>query len=78
MSQAKVDKYKENKANRKEIMKKEKRVRRLEKIGVSILGLVIVGWLGFSVYSAYENSIPKETAEVNYSAVEDYLSNISK
>ncbi len=78
MSQAKVDKYKENKANRKEILKKEKQRHKLEKIGVSVVAVLVVGWLGFSVYVSYLDSIPKETVSINYTAVDDYLTSISE
>ncbi len=78
MSQAKVDKYKESKANRKEIIKKEKQRHKLEKIGISVVAVLVVGWLGFSVYVSYLDSIPKETVSINYTAIDDYLTSISE
>lgn len=78
MSQAKVDKYKESKANRKEILKKEKQRHKLERIGFSVAAVLVVGWLGFSVYVSYLDSIPKETVSINYTAIDDYLTSISE
>ena len=49
MSQAKVDRYKEEKRNRAKIMAKEKREWMLMKIGGAVLALAIVGWAGGSV-----------------------------
>ena len=50
MSQAKVEKYKKEKANRKKIMKQEK----LKKVARNIIAAAVVcglvGWVGYSVY----------------------------
>ena len=48
MSQEKVDKYKNYKNNRDKIQKKEARELLLEKIIVSAVCLLIVGWIGYS------------------------------
>ncbi len=72
MSQAKVDKYKQDKANRKQIIAKEKAKQMWRRVVVSVLGLALVGWLGYSAYNMYESNKPKETAEIDYSAVTDY------
>ena len=72
MSQAKVDRYKEEKKNRKKIMAKEKRMR--------IAGYVaagIIGWAGYSGYSAYEASKPMETIYANLDSVTDYMSSLN-
>ena len=50
MSQEKVDRYKEYKANKQKIWKKEKRVRRLEYIAALVVVVALLGWFGFSVY----------------------------
>ena len=55
MSQAKVEKYKQEKANRKKIMKKEKRMHILRVILASLVGLVIVGFLVWSVVDKYND-----------------------
>lgn len=76
MSQAKVDRYKEEKANRKKTMAKEKMLRRV-KMAVGILvAAVIVGWAGFSGYRVYENNKPMKTIYTNLSAIEDYMTTL--
>lgn len=75
MSQAKVDRYKEQKANRQQIMKKEKREKMLWKIGGSLLAIVLVGWIGFSAYDSLRVETRK-TYEVDVTAMEDYLTGL--
>ena len=65
MSQQKVDKYKEQKAKRKELVEKERRNRRLGKtVAILILVLVVAGvatGIGFTIrnqYIKYKNSLP--------------------
>ena len=77
MSQEKVDKYKAQKANRKAIMKKEKMKHRMRQLSVAVVGLVIVGWLGYSAYNVYESKKPKQTAEVDYKAITEYQQNLT-
>ena len=80
MSQKKVDEYKERKANREKIYKKEKRVLLLEKlIGLAIC-LVAVIWVGYSVYGQYQRNLTEnpETTMVNMSAIDDYMSGLSE
>ncbi|MBO5069681.1 MAG: hypothetical protein J6C37_04885 [Roseburia sp.] len=77
MSQAKVDRYKEEKANRKEIMKKEKRNRIIGKIcGWAIL-VALVGWAGVSAVNGYINSRPIETIYANLDSLNDYMTSLS-
>ena len=61
MSQAKVDRYKEEKKNRKKIMAKEKRMRIAGYVAGCLVAAGIIGWAGYSGYSAYEASKPMET-----------------
>lgn len=79
MSQAKVDKYKEYKANKKEIMKKEKRIRRLEYGLAALILAAFVGWIGYAVVvdttDRMENGEASYT-EINVTALNDYLSGI--
>ena len=48
MSQAKVDRYKEEKKNRKQTIKKEKRNRVLGRTLGVVIAAAIVCWIGFS------------------------------
>lgn len=77
MSQEKVSRYKEEKANRKAIMKKEKRKHFFRKCVVGIVELGLVGWIGYSAYSMYESSRPRQTAEVDYSAIDSYIDSLN-
>lgn len=78
MSQAKVDKYKKDKANRAKIMKKEKRMAFLEKGVLILVAAAIVGWIGFSVYkygtplSSSEETTTDESTDVNMTAINEF------
>lgn len=78
MSQEKVDRYKQEKANRKKTMKKEKRMGILRKAAATVIALAIVGWLGYSAYDLYESNQVRAVAEVNYDSISNYLSNLSE
>lgn len=75
MSQEKVDRYKAEKANRKEILKKEKRNRMLARTAGVFAAAALVCWAGYSVWMSYENKA--ESVEVETSALDDYLNEIS-
>lgn len=77
MSQAKVDRYKEQKANRKEIMKKAKRRALIGKCAGAIVGLAVVVWVGYSGYDKFIVNAPKKSITVDYSAMEDYLESLT-
>ncbi len=85
MSQAKVDRYKEEKKNRKAIMAKEKREWAMVRTGGAVLACLIVGWIGFSVYQSF--NAPKAEAEtpievtdytVDVGALDDYIQTLSE
>lgn len=77
MSQEKVDRYKEQKANRKEIMKKEKRMRVLRNTVASLVFAAVVGWVGYSGYQAFADR-PMENAEVDYTSIAEYITGLSQ
>lgn len=77
MSQGKVDKYKKEKANRKKTMKKEKAMYYVRRCVVVVLAVALIGWIGYSAFNVYMSSRPVETAEVDYSAITDYESNLN-
>ncbi len=62
MSQEKVDKYKKEKVNRKKIIAKEKRMKRIYILLGTLVGIVFVVWIGFSVYNDYIKEEPTTTA----------------
>ncbi len=76
MSQAKVDKYKQEKANRKEIMRKEKLANTVRKCVVVVVGVVLIGWIGYSAYGTYESNKPKTEVEIDYSAMDNLSTNL--
>lgn len=77
MSQEKVDKYKKEKANRKKTMRKEKAMYYVRRCVVVVLAVALIGWIGYSAFNVYMSSRPVETAEVDYSAITDYESNLN-
>ncbi len=78
MSQEKVTKYKEAKANRKELIKKEKRAKLVRAWVGGVIGVALVGWIGYSAVVTGINSIPRESVEVDYKAFTDYQTELTK
>ena len=76
MSQAKVDKYKAEKANRKETMAKEKRQKMLIKIIGSVIGIALVAWIGVSAGVSIYNSRPVDKIYVTTADLDDYLNEL--
>lgn len=60
MSQAKVDRYKEEKKNRKKTMAKEKRLHLLAVVCGWLVVIALAGWAGVSGYRIYESKKPGE------------------
>ena len=77
MSQEKVDRYKQQKANRKKIMRKQRVMSIVRKGVLTLAALALVAWLGYSAYDMYESGKERVVAEVNYDAVTDYLNGLS-
>lgn len=75
MSQEKVDRYKQEKANRKQIMRKQKAMGIVRKLILAVVAIALVGWLGYSAFDIYESGKERVVAEVNYDAVTNYLNN---
>lgn len=76
MSQAKVDRYKEQKANRQKIMKKEKRERMLWRVGGYAVLLVLVAWIGVSAYNKFHVETRKFYVS-DTTAVDTYLDGLA-
>ena len=81
MSQAKVDRYKEEKRNRAKIIKKEKRQWMATKLGMYLVGLVLVAWVGVSVYNGVTtkdaSEIEKPTYTVDTTALDDSMTDLT-
>lgn len=77
MSQAKVDQYKKDKANRKKILAKEKRLHVYRVTGLVVVLAAVIGWAGYSAVTAYEKNKPAETYHVTTDSLTDYLAGLS-
>lgn len=77
MSQEKVDRYKQEKANRKKITRKQKAMNIVRKSVLTVVALALVAWLGYSAYDMYESGKERVVAEVNYDAITDYLNGLA-
>lgn len=77
MSQKKVDRYKEQKANRKKEVKKARTKSTLTRLAGVIVCLAFVCWIGYSGYTIWESSQPAKTTEITTDALTNYLSDIA-
>ena len=76
MSQAKVDKYKEEKAKRQKIMRREKLKARLAGGIVAVCCAGIIAYIGFSIYDFAGSSKTISHITVDTSAVDDYQAEV--
>ena len=77
MSQEKVNKYKEEKANRKETMKKARRVSLVRNIVASVVLVVAVGWVGYSGVTYIIDKQPRPEVSVDYTALDEYSKSLT-
>lgn len=77
MSQEKVDRYKKEKANRKQIMRRQRLMSFVRKGVLTLAAAALVGWLAYSAYGIHEANRERVVAEVNYDAVTDYLNSLT-
>lgn len=82
MSQQKVNQKKQDKANRKSILRKKKIEEILSIACVAVIGIAIVAWIGFSVYKkaeqAKEANATYEYNEITTTAIQDYLNTLNQ
>ncbi|MCD8395929.1 MAG: hypothetical protein LUD12_01845 [Lachnospiraceae bacterium] len=80
MSQEKVDRHKEQKRNVKKIVKKEKREWMLTKVAMGLVAVLLVAWIGVSVYNYSDVSdsttVDLPTYTVDTAALDDYLTEL--
>ena len=77
MSQEKVDKYKKEKANRKKIIAKQKRIAFLEKSVFALVVIAFVAFIGGSVYFKWFDKKKDTVAEAaTYSLSEEEISSV--
>lgn len=77
MSQAKVDAYKERKKNRKKIEAHERRMAWVRGLIALLVLALIIAWAGYSGYVKHIDNLPYKTAEVDYTAITDYATDMS-
>ena len=77
MSQEKVDRYKHEKVNRKKNMRKQRMMNIVRKSALTLAGLALIGWLGYSAYDTYTANQERAVASVNYDAVNTYLNGLT-
>ncbi|MCQ2509804.1 MAG: hypothetical protein MJ116_05010 [Lachnospiraceae bacterium] len=81
MSQKKVDQYKKEKANRQQIMKREKMMTRLGVTASALVLALLIGWFGFSVYKNVkaneQANTPVNTTVIDTSDVDAYVQDIA-
>ena len=77
MSQAKVDRYKAEKANRKQAMRKQKLIKNLDIILVVLIIAALVGWIGFSVYQHKMEQQATQTTDINLDAISNYSADLN-
>lgn len=77
MSQEKVNKYKEQKANRKELMKKAKRASLIRNIIACVVLVATIGWVGYSGVTYVIKHWPRPEVDVNYTSVADYVEGLT-
>ena len=78
MSQEKVNKYKEQKANRKETMRKEKRASLIRNVVAGVVLVATIGWVGYSGVTYIIKHQPRPEVDVNYTSVADYVEGLNK
>ena len=78
MSQAKVDRYKEEKKNRQKMIKKEKRHMRALKACGLVVAIALIGWVVYSGYSTFTKSSTAEgkTYSVDTASLDDFMNNL--
>lgn len=77
MSQEKVARYKEEKANRKSIMRKQKITKAIGNTVAAVILVAVVGWLGYSGVTYYLDNRPVPSVEVDYTALTDYETSLT-
>lgn len=80
MSQKKVDQYKKEKANRKQILRREKIKHNVTMACTTVVCVAVVGWLGYSAYGYFhkqdkKTETPTQT-EVDMTALNEYMSGL--
>lgn len=78
MSQEKVDRYKQEKANRKKTVARERMQRKASIAGVWVVLVLVVGWAGYSGYQYYEAKQPAQTYTCQTADIDNYMSSLDE
>lgn len=76
MSQAKVDKYKKEKLNRKKVVARNRFLRKLGQVVSVVLLVAVVGGAGYGVYAVIQSKQPVKPIYVDSSAIDEYLESL--
>ena len=78
MSQEKVERYKKEKANRKQTVKKERMKRTASKVCAWAILFLMVGWAGYSGYQSYEAKQPAKTIFCQTAEIDNYMDSLAE
>jgi len=73
MSQEKVNRYKEEKANRKANLRRDRFKNMIRRLVVLVLSVALVGWVVYSAVDTYQANRPRDMVTVNYESITNYL-----
>lgn len=76
MSQEKVEKYKAEKLNRKQLLKKKARQKILANTIVVVVMLAFVGMIGYGIYNKTVGGSGTNAKTVNLEAMDEYLNGL--
>lgn len=77
MSQEKVDRYKEQKKNRKAIQAQKKRKAMIGKICGGVVVVALVAWLGYSAVDTYQTKQNSGTVTADITALDEYMTSLT-
>ncbi len=77
MSQEKVERYKKEKANRKQTLKKEKAQSMAIRTAGVVLCAALLGWIGYSGYIKWESAQPIKSTEITLDPITEYMNGLS-
>lgn len=78
MSQEKVDLRKGQKGNRKEEVKKAKRNSLIIKIVIAVVAVIVVAWIGISIYAGIKDKAANGEKQVNLDSIQNYMEEIDE
>ena len=73
MSQVKVNKYKQTKLNRKEVVAKQRKKEKITKICLSVIGVALAAWIVVSGVFAIIDLVPANKHVVDANAITKYF-----